>query len=279
MLKKLLKYDFKSIFKFWWIGAVTTFALSLLSAGSITVLKNPRDLPEIVNASAIFIIVISVLSLAVFAVLTTVLIFVRFYRNFFTYEGYLTFTLPVSVGKLLNSKLIVAVVASVATLIMIFLDVFAMLGIGFAKEIFSKELWEPIFTYIRECIEEIGFEFIAYTVLYFVEGIALLILAVLFSYLFLYSCITLAAVITKKARVITAIGIYYGVNVATSFILQLLMIFGFPRILDLMSNLADELILPTIALVLFGGIAFVGVICVMLYTLQHWMLDRKLNLS
>ncbi len=152
-------------------------------------------------------------------------------------------------------------------------------GIGFAKEIFTKEVWVEISYVLKGIMAEAGMSFIVYYAIYILEAIILFALSSLFSFLFLYCCITLAAVITKKARIITAIAIYYAVNTATSFILQLLMMFGFQGIANRMASLEEALIAPTVAIMLLGAIALVGVICIMLYTLQYWMLDRKLNLS
>jgi len=35
---------------------------------------------------------------------------------------------------------------------------------------------------------------------------------------------------------------------------------------------------PTVVLILLGAILFVSVICAVLYLIQYWMVDRKLNL-
>ncbi len=275
MLGKLLKYDFKSVFKFWWIGAVSAFVLSLISGGCITVLRAERELPAVVDASAIIVIVISVISLIAFFLLATILVFVRFYKNFFTDEGYLTFTLPVKVSTLFNSKLIMGLTVTFATLLSLGISVFSMLGIGFADKIFTKEFWEYIVTIWQDLVYEFGW----YLAVYALEGIIIFVLVELFTHLFLYCCITLASVITKKARIITAIGIYYGVNCVISFVMQLFFMFSIEGLAQRLAAIPDSSFCPVIALVLFEVMAFVFVVCTLLYTLQYYMLDRKLNLS
>ena len=52
MLKILLKYDFLSAFKVWWIAAVTSFGLSFLGGYAVTLIRSPRDLPDVVDSSA-----------------------------------------------------------------------------------------------------------------------------------------------------------------------------------------------------------------------------------
>ena len=40
MLKKLLKYDLKSVFKYWWIAAVTSIGLSALGGLCISIVSS-----------------------------------------------------------------------------------------------------------------------------------------------------------------------------------------------------------------------------------------------
>lgn len=40
MLKKLLKYDLKAVFKYWWIAAISTLGLSVLGGFAVTVLRD-----------------------------------------------------------------------------------------------------------------------------------------------------------------------------------------------------------------------------------------------
>ncbi len=275
MLRMLLKYDFKAVFKFWWIAALSSFVLALAGGGCITVIRVERDLPVIVDMSAGMVIFASIFGLFVFTILTTVLVFIRFYKNLFTDEGYLTFTLPVKISSILNSKLIMSVGTALATSLVVIINVFTMLAIGLRDEMFSQESIAEFFSFIKEIVNELGF----FLPLYIIEGILITVLTVLFSHLFLCCCITLASVITKKARVITAIGIYYGVNMVVSFIMQMLMLFGLPGLFERFGELEAEQIFHLCNLSFLGIIAFVVLICALLYTLLHWMLDRKLNLS
>ncbi len=275
MLGKLLKYDFKSVFKFWWIAALTSFVLSLIGGGCITVLRAERDLPTVVNASAMFVLIIAIVSVCVFCIVPTIIILIRYYKNFFTDEGYLTFTLPVKVKTLINSKLIMSVTLMLATAIVLALDVFTMLGIGFAQEIFSKEFLDRILFLVKELANHVG----AYLVLYGVEAVLFVLLSVIGFYLFLFCCITLASVITKKARVVTAIAIYYGVNCIVTFVMEIFVIFGMREIIQRIGALSENMIYPVLGVGLLTVIALFTVFCIMLYTLLFYMTDRKLNLT
>lgn len=275
MLKKLLKYDFKSAFKIWWIAAVTSLGLSFLGGCAVTLIRAPRDLPQVVDASAGLMLFISIFSLFAFAILSEIIILVRFYKNFFTDEGYLTFTLPVKTGSLINSKLIMSVAVTFATLIVLAVNVCVILGIGFFDVIVDKEL----FKYIAEVIDEIVTEFGFYLIIYILEAIVIFILACVFSLLLMFCCITLASIITKKGRVATGIAIYYGVNCVLSFVMEMIMIFGVRGIGVRLETLSAEMAYPVGTVILLAAILLLGLVSVMLYTLQYLMVDRKLNLN
>ena len=138
MLKKLLKYDFKSVFKYWWIAALSSFVLAFAGGGSISILNSERELPLIVQPFTIIGLVLVIISFVVFAILSIILVYTRFYKNFFTDEGYLTFTLPVKRTQLLNSKLLMSVGTIFITSAVCVLNVLVMLCIGFADQIFTK---------------------------------------------------------------------------------------------------------------------------------------------
>lgn len=275
MLKKLLKYDFLSTFKIWWIAAVTSLGLSFLGGYAVTLIRSPRDLPDVVDVSAGLMLFISIFSLFAFAILSEIIILVRYYKNFFTDEGYLTFTLPVKTGSLINSKLIMSVAVTVATMIMLVIDVCIILGIGFFDKIFNKEFFQYVFEIIDEVIAEFG----GYLILYILEAIIIFVLASAFSLLLMFCCIALASLITKKGRVATAIAIYYGVNCVLSFVMEMVMIFGASGIAQRMEALSNKEALPVAAVILLAIILLIGLSSVLLYTLQYFMVDRKLNLN
>ena len=275
MLKKLLKYDFLSAFKVWWIAAVTSFGLSFLGGYAVTLIRSPRDLPDVVDSSAGLMLFISIFSLFAFVTLSEIIILVRYYKNFFTDEGYLTFTLPVKTGNLINSKLIMGVVVTVSTLIVLAFNICIILGIGFFDKIFNKEFFKYVFEIIDAAISEFG----VYLFVYKLEAIVIFILASAFSLLLMFCCIALASLITRKGRVATAIAIYYGVNCVLSFVMEMVMIFGVRGIGIRLEALSDKVLYPTVAVILLAIILLFGLASVMLYTLQYFMVDRKLNLN
>lgn len=275
MLKKLLKYDFKSVFKYWWIAALSCFVLSFVGGGCIAVLNTERELPQLVYPFTVIGLILVILSFVVFSVLSVILVYARFYKNFFTDEGYLTFTLPVKRTQLLNAKLIMSVATIFITGAVCILNALVMICIGLSEEVFSKTFWQPIGQTLNILVDELGI----YLIVYLLEALIIIVLSVTFSTLFVFCCITIASIITKKAKVITAIGIYYVANGIFSFVGQMFYLFGITSLAGWLSDLPVGSEYGVIALILLGLICFFGVFCAMLYTLQYWMIDRKLNLS
>lgn len=277
MLKKLLKYDFKAVFRYWWISAISSVALALAGGWAISVIGSTKDLPVILYVVATIVSIIAIMGAAAFSLLTALFVYTRFYKNFFTDEGYLTFTLPVKRGQLLNSKIITSVAATNLTALVLIVDIFIALTVGIPDVLFDKQLWtQAIDELIRVIIEGAG---LGYFLIYILEILVAFILISIFSTLFIFTCITVGSIITKKAKIITSIGIYYVANSVISFVVYMFWLFGFQSIFEWLCYLEESQQGPVLALLLFGGILFVAALCGALYSLQYWMLDRKLNLS
>lgn len=276
MLKKLMRYDFKAILKFWWIGLISTLALSVAAGVCGHLLYIEKVFPEIINIMSIFVIVIAIISLFAFAFATNILVYVRFYKHLYSDEGYLTFTLPVKRSQILNSKILSGSIISIVTTALIFIEVAAGMVIAFRSQIFTKETYEFIKYTIDTIIEE---DALTAIIILAIEIIVLIMLFVIASILFTYMCISIGSVITRKNKVITAIGIYYGANTVLTFVMQILYLFGFSSIASLIADIPEKNIDVMVIVGLIIPILFVGVIIASLYALNYWLMDKKLNLS
>lgn len=281
MLKKLLKYDFRSVFKFWWIAALISTALSTLGGFCLKVIKDATfefvtiQPPMVLLVSSWLMFILAILALSVFTVLTAIMIYVRFYQNFFTDAGYLTFTLPVKRTLHLNSKLIMGFVTQFATTFTIIVNICLMLGIAFAEEIFTKEVWDAVVKGVKVFFKELEWD----SVVFIIEIILISVLVSLFNILFTYACITFASTITKRAKIITAVGIYCGANGILSFVIQMLYLFGSTTVIDFIDKQPDNMASIILILIALIVLLFVASVCALLYTFEHWMLERKLNLA
>lgn len=108
MLGKLIKHEFRATGRLMapLFGALLLLAVfSRVTNQILQQVPNPTRVLYIVSVLLAIVYVLAGLGVMVFS---TVLMIKRFHQNFLTDEGYLMFTLPVSVHSLLWSKLITA---------------------------------------------------------------------------------------------------------------------------------------------------------------------------
>ena len=270
MLKKLIKYDFKAVFKYWWIAALSVLVLCVSAAFAFESLLYKKNTSDSEQAFLIVLVCFAFFAIIAFSIINFILLFKRFKNNLFSDEGYLTFTLPVKRSSILTSKLITNVVFDVMTVIVILLGVFVMVTLASEYEIFNiismffSELWQLLGMYL---------------VIYAICILALLLLITVFSVLVLFICITCAYTITKKSRVLVGIGIYYGINFVISSFSNMFLNSSFEHLSKWLFVLPESSSKAAIVLILLAAIAFVALLCMLVYTIEYYILDRKLNLE
>ncbi len=280
MLRKLMKYDFKSVFRLWWIGAVSTVVLSVVGGFISTFftanMYTEKEIPTPILVIGIMLLVVVYLGFAAFTIFSDVLCIVRFYKNFYSDEGYLTFTLPAKRQSILNSKVVLGFATSLSTGIVLGINSIIMFIIAFGKYAFTKEVIEELTALIKDIIEN---EFSYYIIIYLIEALVLLALIMLASILFTYACITIASVIAKKGKILVAVGIYYGATSILSSIFSIFYLFGITSFINVFTDLEDAKIFMAVALLILIVILVLCAVCCLLYYITHWCLHKKLNLA
>ncbi len=272
MLKKLLKYDLSTVLKYWWIIAATSLVMSAVGGFAISVLVMNDDPPTIIILMSVLAILTTMLTYSALTLLSSVFIYIRFYKHFFSDEGYLTFTLPVKLSQLLNSKLITAFLTQAATVVVVFLGIGIMLCVGLAT---VPEFWKELSWVLNEFLSEFG----GYATVYIIEFILMLAVMGIAGILFIFICITFGAIIAKKFKALAAIGIYYGASLVVSGALNICSyIFGIDiaMLISLVPSMYQN---GFIALLLLTGILICAVVGALLYLLEFRLLDRRLNLQ
>ena len=276
MLKKLLKYDFNAIFKYWWIGALTTFILSFVGLACEKVIYSPKDLPDSVYVFATLGSILVFLSFAAFAFITALIVYLRFYKHLFSDEGYLTFTLPVKRNHILASKLITGFVATFLTALVTIVNGVITLA-PVIKDDFLYKGWEKDFEKaVNELVTAHG---IFNLVIEGIEIVVIVLLAIVLITLFTYLCITIGCIVAKKAKLVSAIGIYYAASIVEIVFLYLLYFFGVDTFYGWMAKLPNDQEFALIPFILLMFVLIMLLLCVVIYTLINWLIDRKLNLN
>ena len=104
MLGKLFKYDMKQISRIMLPLVLLTFGTTLFGTAALktvneVVVPMESGVAQNVLLSSLYMVFgISVFVLCAFAVMAILFTVARFYKNLFTDEGYLTFTLPVTLS-------------------------------------------------------------------------------------------------------------------------------------------------------------------------------------
>lgn len=278
MLTKLMKYDFKAIFKYWWIMALTSLIMSVscgFSIAKIIEIENTMyDFDAFIIFFCIIIIIVTFISFVVFGLITYILIYVRYYSNFFTDEGYLTFTLPVKLKQLLDSKLISSFCAIVCTVLTITIDVFIIILIAGHKELLFVNIVDTLFFKLQEASALYGW----YLLIYGIEFVLYAVLSTVCSILLTFCCITLASIIVKKSKVFMAIVFYYAATWIYSLIQNIFYLTGSSVISICLETIPAHKNL-VLALGGFTALCLIVLVCTLLYLWQYWMLDKKLNLN
>ncbi len=273
MFKKLLKYDFRALFKTWWIFAVIIISISFISGLLINVSLKEEDSILLLSIFASLSAAFTAFGMFAFCISPIIISSVRFYKHLFSDEGYLTFTLPVKLKHIINSKLISTSVLNILSIIVVFISAFIML-LMFDNGIIIN-LLKSILSDIAASFERSPL----WTIVLILEILALIAVVSLISMIFVFICITLASIITKKHKVLASIGIYYGANNVISFFIQMITIIALPSLSVYLETIPEESILPYKCFFMLTILVLISIIFILLYILQYYMLDKKLNLS
>ena len=288
MLKKCLKYDFRSVFRLWWIMAVSMLGAAVVGGLGIRFFSqcaSSPDVPEGLFVLSTFAMIGSIFCLMAMVMGMTVsfiLVFWRMYTHFYTDEGYLTFTLPVKRSTLYLSKVIMGTLLQFATILVLILGILFVVLVAPPTEsgefFLDFEAFRAIGEFFANAWEACG----AWVILWVPTVLAILLLLGLFQSGLIYLCITIGAVVAKRHKLIAAIGIYYGVNMAVGLvgeIILILMAAGIVAILLTALMAGGAIMGLTVTALLFIVALALAVLSAILHFMTVNKLERKLNLA
>jgi hypothetical protein len=283
MLKKLIKYEFKSVSRKLIPLILGTLALAILTSILFTV--NFRMLgsdSESVASSVFSMVLITLMIFSILAIVASIfvtwfILMQRYYKNFFGDEGYLTFTLPVKTSDHLTAKLISGVVWMLAGVLTVVVSVLLLVVFGTAEngQIMNTEVLRAISEAFADALDYVG---IGNGIAYIIEVIVLLLIECTAQTMLFYLAITIGSIIAKKHKILASVGVYLGINAITGTIANIgvAIIFVGKDIkmlneLDFLFNSAHTM------LILF--ILFYLVMGVVSFIISKYLLTKKLNLE
>lgn len=267
MVKKLFKYEIKSYLRVWLPVQIVLLGIALIGR-FIQFFENDTTIYDIISGSSIFMFVVT--SMASFGI-TVALGVIRFYKNLFTGEGYLTFTLPVTPAQHIITKVVTAVLFQITSVIMVILSVCIITSGEMLKEIIKAASY-----LLNLAVPYLG----ANLGLYIVEFIALLIISTFSMYMHYYTCISLGQLF-RKNRVLAAVGVYFGFY----FVSQILgTVFGVAitflgTFMEKIGLFIQEHIIGFFHGVFCGGMIMSIIGIVIYFIVIKFVISRKLNLE
>lgn len=280
MLGKLLKYDTKSLSKLIFPLSLATLLATGLGCGLLAFMNTfaANDQGEtvisvIVNMSCGMMIFFCVLVLIAFGIANQIVLIQRYFSSFFTDEGYLTFTLPVSTHSLLISKTVSAVLFSFYACVIEFVCIVAYI----LTSISCYDGIEAIGQIPQQILEMISSKYGIDYISMFVTYCALFFVGQAVSVMIIYLSFTIGSIIVNKYRVLAGIGIYLLILTIMSTlqsVISSVVMYVFGAQSDFLYTTGSWLMISlwiTIAIMII-----VGVVC---YLVTHYLLKNKLNLS
>ena len=210
MVKKLFKHEFLAHIRV--MGVVYIILLTMAVAGRVIQFFEADTIPyKIISVFSGVTYGISVFAAFAF---TFVMGIVRFYKNLFTGEGYLSFTLPVTPAQHILVKAVTTVAMEAVTVLVVLLS-----GcIIFAGEVLV-EIWKAAAYIFEKVYEFIGFQ----SVLISAEFVILFLLAC-FSGILLYYVFISIGQLFKKNRILAAVGAYFVYYIITQILTTILIV-------------------------------------------------------
>lgn len=271
MLSKCLKHEFRATY-----ATVLPILLGVLLLSGVMAITNSilysadssltNDLIA-AFAQLFFNLVIGAASIGI-----TIVCVLRYWRSFHSDEGYLTMTMPVSTHTHIFSKLIVAEVWLLVTVLVLYL----------ASIIANVALFQDVATAAEEmeiADELVSDEEVRQVLLFLLLGLLAIVVAPAANMLLMYASISLGHIFQKYKKLLSIVFIYVFNQV-------LGVLYSIPILLLLVKAIEGDYIFLPLSDVMRGVNIFMVVLlvfsvlqCVGFYFLTHYCLSKKLNLQ
>lgn len=260
MLKKLMKYDFKTLSN----ALLPIYLISLILSVIARITSELTEKIAILRIPSNFILTLSVLTSIGIVFATFIVGIMKFYNSMVKDEGYLTHTLPVKKSNLILSKLITMSLFQIVSLLISFVTLYISLKLNETE----------IFKMVKDLITEI--------VRYNNWIVLLMILSFIFGYinniLLMYTSISLGQKHNSNKLVYSVIYgiVIYNISQIISVIFLVPLMFNDYIMTELEKQIPESSVLN---LVLLISIFITIVMSVIYFIITKKMLEKKLNLE
>ncbi len=269
MVKKLYKHEFLSYARV--MSLVYAILLTMATANRIIqIFENDSIAYRIVSIFSGVTYGVSILAAFGFSF---VLGIIRFYKNLFTCEGYLTFTLPATPRQHITVKVITAVCVNIISLVVILLSV----CIVSAGEMLV-EIWKAL-AYLLDLMYQTAGAHIPF----FGLELAVFLLVATFTSIMLYYTFISIGQLFKKNRILAAVGAYFVYYVATQIISAVItIVFTILAERGALDQIGEWIVhhpYQTVHIGACGAIVLFSAFAVVEFFVIKWIVTKKLNLE
>ena len=235
MFSRLLKHEWRASAPLLGMLSLAAGGIGILAAGVLRILVNYADklwwqnegLGTVIVVALGMFLCFSVVALSVYAIGIQFVLLYRFYKNKYTDEGYLTFTLPVKTTHIFWSSFLNMLIWLAISLAVVLTVIFLAVLFGTAKEgLVNLDVFEGI----REALRFLtGLDWselfsdklsVPYLVVLGLTGL----LAPFYGLFVPMACITAGAVLAKKHKILASFGVYYAVNFAVGILTSVVLL-------------------------------------------------------
>jgi len=259
MLAKLMKYELKATSRYF----LPLFGLIVALALINRLLQLFIDFTQSDATATIGVLMSSIAGMLFSAIMVVVLVITiqRFNKNLLQNEGYLSFTLPVTVESLILSKLFISSLWYCASIIVLVIS----LLIAFSSIIPFVDIANAFSTVFTTWFAS------GQNILIGVEIIIATVLGAFSSTLLIYTCLSLGMLVNNH-RGLMAFGMYFGI----STVMQFLVVFLVPLMIWINTLNWSPFALSQWYLLLMIGTSLVQ--CAVYFATTRYMLRHRLNL-
>ena len=268
MLGKLMKYELRATSRTMLPLLLLTLLLSVFTRMTSAVVQSGHSkFITVINTLLILAFFLALIGTAVFSV---VLMVMRFRNNLMTDEGYLMFTLPVSVHQLLWSKLLVSMLW--------FIAVFCVDALALVLTVYEDGMFAGLPEFVRTLFDSVNREYMVNGALYMLELLGVLLVSMVTACLMFYAPIAIGNSFATHKTLLSVV-FYFVIQT----VLQIVTVFGFA----FSARTVNDVIMPCLAssptraahLLFLSVLGYSLIIGAILYVLTWFMLRKRLNLQ
>ena len=264
MFGKLLKYDFRSMFKqfaFIWPAAL---ALALVNHFTVNGMDSANSVSETTAGISMLVYVAILMAMFIIALVFTIQ---RFYKGLLGDEGYLMHTLPVKPWQLIGSKLLCAVVTTFLSVIVAILSILVIFPWG-------REEFREIFRGLGYIFSHWNMQ-ATHGVLGILETCLLIMVSFATGYLQIYLSLSIGHLFNKN-RIALSVIAFIAINAIVSTLTGTLLSPLFDTLFDFMRGLSGAAGFHFVVWITMAGEL---ILCAVYFAGTEFILRKKLNLE